>query len=81
LGFCTPYYRIPFEDELNIQCLKNCKQLTHLEIKTLKINDNLFTEIDSIVPQLKVFKITTNEDNSYCIGINFKAQELKSDLF
>ena len=62
LSLSTDSKDIQFEDELNINCLQNCKLLTHLEIRSQKINDNLFTEIHSIVPQLKVFKIRTDED-------------------
>ena len=44
-------------EKLDINCLKNCQKLIHLDITSDQIDDQLFVNIDSIVPNLKSLKI------------------------
>ena len=43
--------------EFDFNCLKNCKQLTHLKLGLMRINDHCFQGFESIFPNLKSLKL------------------------
>ena len=53
-----------FDGRLEIDCIKNCKQLTHLKLMSDQIDDNFFLEIDSVFPHLKSLKIFLRDELS-----------------
>ena len=40
-----------FGEQLSVESLKNCQNITHLKLRQLEINDNFFKDIDSHLPK------------------------------
>ncbi len=51
-----------FDNELSVETLPESKQLTHLKLMHLKINDNFFNDIDIYSPKLKHLEILIEDE-------------------
>ena len=75
--FCEAFKKFPFlkklsfrstdnklRERLDINCIKNCKHLTHLKLMSDQIDDNFFIGIESVFPRLKSLKIFLKDELS-----------------